>query len=235
MVLVADNNYKVPTSIEPWNTPGPHRASVNSFGYGGANAHAILENAEGYLRSRGHRESHRKLRSLLSPELSSSLNGLTNGLANGLANGHANDTSGEDEKHTRLFVLSALDNAAGKRQIANLSTYLQERVEKSDAEFMDNLAFTLNERRTKYTWKAAVSASSAAELLERLGSGSVLSKGLKKQPVIGFVFTGQGAQWCGMGKELLAAYPVFRSTIERIGAYLTSIGAPFDVMGRKII
>ncbi|KAI1176375.1 beta-ketoacyl synthase domain-containing protein [Nemania sp. FL0916] len=44
------SNLEVPTSLKPW--PGnlsrgqPKRASVNSFGFGGANAHAILESFE---------------------------------------------------------------------------------------------------------------------------------------------------------------------------------------------
>jgi acyl transferase domain-containing protein len=35
-------NMRIVTEAEPWPSPGLRRASVNSFGYGGANAHAIL-------------------------------------------------------------------------------------------------------------------------------------------------------------------------------------------------
>ncbi|KAI1079771.1 amino acid adenylation domain-containing protein [Whalleya microplaca] len=45
-------NLRVPTSATPWpNVSGPRRASVNSFGFGGCNAHAILENYEPVIRS----------------------------------------------------------------------------------------------------------------------------------------------------------------------------------------
>lgn len=33
----------------PWPTPGLRRASINSFGFGGANAHIVLDDAYNYL------------------------------------------------------------------------------------------------------------------------------------------------------------------------------------------
>jgi acyl transferase domain-containing protein/aryl carrier-like protein len=39
-------NLRVPTTLEPWpQTDGPAMAGVNSFGFGGTNAHAVLEEA----------------------------------------------------------------------------------------------------------------------------------------------------------------------------------------------
>jgi acyl transferase domain-containing protein len=39
----------IPTELTPWPADGLRRASINSFGYGGSNAHAILDDALHYL------------------------------------------------------------------------------------------------------------------------------------------------------------------------------------------
>lgn len=50
------------------------------------------------------------------------------------------------------------------------------------------------------------------------------------EPRIGFIFTGQGAQWHAMGKELMDAYPVFSSTMKRIDECLADLGATFSLI-----
>ena len=40
-----EGRLKVPTDPSPWPQDRPQRASVNSFGFGGANAHVILDSA----------------------------------------------------------------------------------------------------------------------------------------------------------------------------------------------
>ena len=249
---------------------------MNSFGYGGSNAHAILEDAAGYLSSRGLQAPYRTTHSLLPMNSVISSDIFPNGSADstiGLINGSPSSESTDgllngstdrgssintspmstEYKHdlnadldpkaveridntksqaTRLFVLSAVDEAAGKKQAKALASYLEERAEQSDDRLLDDLAYTLDERRSKFLWKAAISATSVGDLIEKLNAEIIFSK-YSKKPTIGFVFTGQGAQWCGMGRELLASYPVFRDTMERIGAKLKSIGAPFDLLGES--
>ena len=265
-----DINTKIQLDLEPWESVGSRRISVNSFGYGGSNAHVILEETEGYLFSRDLKGSFRKNKALLPikketgnsnfahdhidnqtnsigagcvsnhahivvsngnsrKNISGEINGHDISHSNSYTNGHLNSQASDLETaRPRLFSLSSFDEASGKKQIERLKTYLQERATIIDDKFMNNLAFTLNERRSKFMWKLAVPATSPKSLIEALESNCRHLRSVKK-PTIGFVFTGQGAQWCGMGKELLHAFPVFSQAIGRIDAYLNSIGAPFDV------
>ena len=97
---------------------------------------------------------------------------------------------------------------------------------------MVNLAYTLGERRSKFPWKAAVPASSTDDLIEKLNDSTLKFTRSMAVPGLAFAFTGQGAQWHAMGRELIKAYPVFRNTLFEIGRYLKSIGAPWDAIGQ---
>ncbi|KAE8394085.1 hypothetical protein BDV23DRAFT_190741 [Aspergillus alliaceus] len=192
---------KIQLSAEPWECPGPHRVSVNSFGYGGSNAHVILENTSSYLSGR-------------------TLGGLVRLYR------HPVDACQHSPARARVYMLSGFDEGSTSRQLRNLRAYLLEREVEADDRYMNNLAYTLNERRTVHTYRAAVVGSSATDLVEAL-SGHIKVTQARRRPSIGFVFTGQGAQWAGMGKELLETYPVFRESIRRIDEYIGSIGAPY--------
>jgi acyl transferase domain-containing protein len=45
----------------------------------------------------------------------------------------------------------------------------------------------------------------------------------KGTPVVGFVFTGQGAQWARMGHELMVYHPSFLATIRKLDQFLGSL------------
>jgi acyl transferase domain-containing protein len=129
-------------------------------------------------------------------------------------------------------MLSGFDDHSTAKQIENIRDYLREREPIADDRFMSNLALTLNQRRTTLMCRAAVTGNSASSVIKAL-EGSIRVRKATRKPVVGFVFTGQGAQWCGMGRELVGAYPVFRQSMERIDAHLIRLEAPFSALGEN--
>jgi acyl transferase domain-containing protein len=103
-------NIKVPTSTTEWRSKGIRRISVNSFGFAGANAHAIIEDKESYL-------AERKRRGRLSM---TTIFSSTNGHASSKVNGEQSLSA------KRLFVLTGNDLNSLRRQRLQLSTYVQQ-------------------------------------------------------------------------------------------------------------
>ncbi|KAL7948053.1 putative polyketide synthase [Trichoderma barbatum] len=72
-------------------------------------------------------------------------------------------------------------------------------------------------RRTHLQWRIAITASAAPAVAS-------------KEPKVAFVYTGQGAQWVGMGKELMESHPIFANTIRICSEYLQGVGAEFSLL-----
>ncbi|RYP20567.1 hypothetical protein DL765_002724 [Monosporascus sp. GIB2] len=218
-IRFAEWNLAVPTKATTWPYPGPRRASVNSFGYGGANAHVVLEDAYHYLIKRNLAGHHR---TWLAPSSATQNGTFTNGaLANGFSwtnkkplNGFLDNSNGNKRL---LFPLSTQDEDGLVRMSKSLATYLGK--QKSNFSLQD-LAHTLSQRRSQFHWKSVYAASSTSELQEALVKNAARSHVSVKTPRLGFVFTGQGAQWARMGVEL-RQFGVFRRSIEEADAYLT--------------
>lgn len=191
----------VPTEATPWPTREngqPKRASVNSFGFGGTNAHLILE-------------SH---------EPKSAPKPLT-----------VTESSGGI--FATPIVMSALTQTSLFENIRQLTTHLHNNPKVS----LDDLAWTLWERRSELGLRKSFHATSRENLLASLeetithSSGGQSSLGttasVLASPSEGFgvlgIFTGQGAQWPGMGKELLMHSHVFRKAIEECDECLSTL------------
>ncbi|KAK8053725.1 hypothetical protein PG996_013026 [Apiospora saccharicola] len=215
-------NLSVPTTLTPFpgSVPGLRRASVNSFGFCGTNAHAILDDAYSYLQSRGitggnHFTQHNNGQKL------------TNGVIN-------NTLESSAARHPLVFALSAQDRDGIKRVRQTLSDFLLSKENHSKTrshrdssgavEFLVDLAHTLNTRRTHHQWKSFAVAASTQGLADALKDKETPRPehlAASRPPRLGFVFTGQGAQWAGMGMELMAAYPLtFGASVAAADAYL---------------
>ncbi|KIW32671.1 uncharacterized protein PV07_04200 [Cladophialophora immunda] len=130
----------------------------------------------------------------------------------------------------RLFLLSSQDKAGFQRVGQSLSEYLGSLgAAASSPAYLSNLAHTLAKARSGLAWRDAIIAENAAELRERLtrslGEGAVRAP--NSSPRIGFVFTGQGAQWARMGIELMDR-SVFSASIARSAQYLRDLGCDWD-------
>ncbi|KAK2598024.1 hypothetical protein QQS21_005861 [Conoideocrella luteorostrata] len=134
----------------------------------------------------------------------------------------------------RVLVWSSSDEQGAAREAHKLASYVASKYTpeaknpERDNEFMDRLAFTLCRRRSKLPWKSFVLASNIQEAQRALDTAP---KALweSKEPPICFLFTGQGAQWYGMGRELLV-FPVFRSSLEDAALFFRSEGAAWDLI-----
>jgi acyl transferase domain-containing protein len=131
----------------------------------------------------------------------------------------------------RLFVMTANDKLSAEKTMQNLGVYLEQRPEVFQNDLLSNLAYTLGQRKSFHPWRIAVSASSSAELVEILSSGKISPiKQDSDTPRLGWIFTGQGAQWWAMGRELLHTYPVYAAALKLADSHLTSIGAEFSLL-----
>jgi len=80
-----------------------------------------------------------------------------------------------------------------------------------------DLAHTALVGRAQLGHRIAVAGTDSAGIAAALRD-AVASDAATTPPRVGFVFTGQGAQYAGMGRALYAAEPAFRDTVDRIAA-----------------
>ncbi|KAF2188519.1 PKSKA1 [Zopfia rhizophila CBS 207.26] len=176
---------------------------VNSFGFGGANAHVVLENATS------------------SPHVSSYQTISNNFFDDDDEDEDADGEAVENKTPPKLLVFSANDPNSLSRYVKALSSHFLNPIVSID---LDNLAYTLSERRSKLYYRAfAITRSSKAKLKEE---DLVTGKQAPSPPRIGFVFTGQGAQWSQMGAELVKDFPLAQKVIEELDGALKSLPDP---------
>ena len=222
-----DWNIEFPVEPVPWPTYGLRRASVSSFGFGGANAHVVLDDAFNYLRLREWKGRH-KTREIPPPptEFGSAPSGLHERLCG----------QSLEQRHTRasklpkLLLWSALDDNALQQMLLRFAQYIAYVECSFDRhDFLEELTSTLSTRRTHLPCRTYVVASSENELPALLEQGVAQLNRTTGASKLGFVFTGQGAQWPLMGVELLV-YPVFRRSLELATQHLHGRGCEWDVI-----
>lgn len=128
----------------------------------------------------------------------------------------------------KLFAVSGNDPKSVDLQKEALTKHIQQ-IDTPPPHYFDQLAHTLTTRRSHLTYRSCAVTSDLPSLAESLKAASV-QRSSAGCPRIGFIFTGQGAQWGRMGMELLA-YPVFRERIRQADKYLQSaLGCKWSAM-----
>ncbi|KAF5026791.1 hypothetical protein F66182_1075 [Fusarium sp. NRRL 66182] len=180
---------RVPKEATPWPAVAegqPRRASVNSFGFGGTNAHAIIEQ---YIPAASSTPTDSKLTNVLP------------------------------------LVFSARTKRSLKANMENVLSYIKTAPDIN----VTDLAWTLLQKRSVLPLRHAIAASGVDSLCEALEAAIKDDIGLEYTPkttdtvrMLG-IFTGQGAQWPAMLKQLVVHVPFVEAIVDELDAALQTL------------
>ena len=185
------------TEQRPWpQSAGTRRAAISSFGISGTNAHVIIEQAGP---------------SWPAAAVSTAV------------------PDGDERARTELvspapWLISARDDDGLRAQAARLHRFVADHPGIGPAELGAALATT----RSTFEQRAAVVGRNTAELaagLDAVARGAIAAPNVVRGSAAfaggtAFLFTGQGAQRAGMGRELAATFPVFAAALDEACAVL---------------
>ncbi|MEU8825668.1 type I polyketide synthase [Streptomyces sp. NPDC048636] len=178
------------TEAMPWpENHRPRRAGVSSFGMSGTNAHLILEQAP---------EQH-------------------------FPDPQAPDAQAPAPTASEAVpaVVPCLLSGRTATALRDQAVRLRARLSDTDEPRPVDIGFSLATTRTAFEHRAVVLAADRAELLDgvsaltRDDAASVVTGHIERAPTgrIAWVFPGQGAQWLGMGRELLNSSAEFAASV----------------------
>ncbi|KIW56108.1 hypothetical protein PV05_04791 [Exophiala xenobiotica] len=233
-------NLKVATELTPWPLEGVRRASVNGFGFGGTNAHVIVDDAYHFLKEHNLKGRHNCIvtdpgSSPNSPTdsgvgtMASSIEQLSDPFEGSFKNKYAGLNT-----QPRLLAWSSGEKKGLERTLAQLSDYVgQKAAHGYTSEIVDRLGLTLATRRSVFPWRTFSIVSSLHDAATQLTDALATPIRAKQSTDMAFIFTGQGAQWHAMGRELLS-YKVFYDSLTTSDEVLQSLGCTWSLFKELI-
>ena len=185
---------QVVTELARWpdTVNGTRLAGVSSYGISGTNAHAVLE-SHGGTEPRTFRFSGAPCEVGNSPRAKEYVSNRTHRML---------PLSGKSAKAVQMLAqsyLSWLEEAADDR--------------------LADIAWTATTGRTHFSWRKSAVGSDLVSMrraLARIADGTEKATSRRTGPRhIAFAFTGQGAQWVGMGRTLYQQESVFRVVVDK--------------------
>ena len=182
-------SFKIPIKNTPWpKTAKPRIAGISAFGLSGTNAHVLIGEPPG--------EDEKS-----EPD---------------------NDVLSQD-RPLHILNLSAKKSEALHELALRYEKYF-EQIETETKGTVKNICYTANAGRSHFDHRISLMGASVQEIGEKLADylkGNTPKDFFqshdseKLKPQIAFLFTGQGSQYKGMGRELYATQPFFKEMLDR--------------------